>query len=134
MEKESEVSKLLKGILDRLLNTNQKPSQPEVKPVSQEEVEAIVAARLREHAATIEQSVEEKMNTVQPQDSEDYSLTAKQIEFALSLIEKTRNFELAIDSTKLTVKDLNKLIAYNKFKNKGILVNLVKKGVLKSKI
>jgi hypothetical protein len=135
MEKESEVSKLLKGILDRLLNTNQKPSQPEAKPVSQEEVEAIVAARLREHAATIEQSVEEKMNAaVQAQDSEDYSLTAKQVEFALSLIEKTRNFELATDSAKLTVKDLNKLIAYNKFKNKGILVNLVKKGVLRSKV
>jgi hypothetical protein len=128
------VSKLLKGILDRLRNTNQKPPQPEVKSVSQEEVEAIVAARLREHAATIQQSVTEKVNSaVQAQDQEDYSLTAKQVEFALTLIEKTRNFELAIDTAKLTVKDLNKLIAYNKFKNKGILVNMVKKGVLKSK-
>ncbi|MEH7098042.1 ABC transporter ATP-binding protein [Neobacillus vireti] len=128
------MSKLLKGILDRLRNTNQKPAQPEVKSVSQEEVEAIVAARLREHAATIEQSVTEKVNSVvQSQDQEDYSLTPKQVEFALTLIEKTRNFELAIDTAKLTVKDLNKLIAYNKFKNKGILVNLMKKGVLKSK-
>src|SRR3954447_23844852 len=104
---------MLKSLFDKLLNTNQKPVQKEVKSISQEEVEAIVAARLREHAATIEQSVTEKVNSaVQAQDQEDYSLTAKQVEFALTLIEKTRNFELAIDTAKLTVKDLNKLIAY----------------------
>jgi hypothetical protein len=43
------------------------------------------------------------------------------------------DFELGIDPTKLTIKDLNRLIAYNRYKNKGILINLVKKGVLKKK-
>jgi hypothetical protein len=128
------VSKLLKGILDKLFNTNQnqKISEPEVKSISQKEVEALVEARLREHAATIEQAVEDKVNSaVQYKDQEDYSLSPKQIDFALALIEKTKEFQLAVDPATLTVKDLNKLIAYNKFRNKGILVNLTKKGVLR---
>ena len=125
---------MLKSFLDKLLNTNQKPVQKEAKSISHEEVEALVEARLREHAATIEQSVNEKVNSaIHPPDSEDYSLTPKQIEFALSLIEKTKDFKLAKDPAKLTVKDLNKLIAFNRFKNQGILVNLVKKGVLRKK-
>ncbi|WP_260871729.1 hypothetical protein [Bacillus sp. X1(2014)] len=49
------------------------------------------------------------------------------------MIAKTREFDLAADPATLTVKDLNRLIAFNKFKNKGILVNLVKKGVLRKK-
>lgn len=122
------MSKLLKGIIDKLFNTNQKPSEPEIKSISQEEIEAIVEARLREHAATIEKSVEEKVNSaVQVKNQEDYSLSPKQIDFALDIIKKTGVFELATDTANLTIKDLNKLIAYNKFKNKGILVNLVKK-------
>ncbi|MFP5111640.1 ABC transporter ATP-binding protein [Bacillaceae bacterium C204] len=125
---------MLKGFLDKLLYTTQKSVQKEVKSISQEEVEALVEARLREHAATIEQSVNEKVSSdVRTPDQEDYSLTPKQVEFALSLIAKTRDFELAADPGILTVKDLNKLIAFNKFKNKGILVNLVKKGVLRKK-
>jgi len=126
---------MLKGFLDKILNTNQKPVQKEVKSISHEEVEALVEARLREHAATIEQSVNEKVNSAvrTPDQEEDYSLTPKQVEFALSLIAKTRDFELAKDPDTLTVKDLNRLIAFNKFKNKGILVNLVKKGVLRKK-
>ncbi|MDQ1146062.1 hypothetical protein QE429_002889 [Bacillus sp. SORGH_AS 510] len=130
------MSKLLKGILEKLFNTNQnqKPSESEVKSISQEEVEALVEARLREHAATIEQAVEEKVNSaVHSKDQEDFSLSPKQIDFALALIEKTKEFQLAVDPATLTVKDLNKLIAYNKFKNKGILVNLVKKGILRKK-
>ncbi|WP_237389748.1 ABC transporter ATP-binding protein [Bacillus sp. USDA818B3_A] len=128
------MSKLLKGIFDKLFNTTQKPSEVENKSISHEEIEAIVEARLREHAATIEQSVEEKVNSaVQSKNQDDYSLSAKQIDFALELIKRTKEFELATDTANLTVKDLNKLIAYNKFKNKGILVNLVKKGVLKKK-
>ena len=131
---ESEVLELLKGIIDKLFNTYQKPSQPQVKSISHEEVEALVDARLQEHAATIEQSLVEKMSpVVQATDQEDYSLTPKQIEFAMLLINKTWEFELAADPANLTVKDLNKLIAFNKFKNKGILVNLVKKGVLRKK-
>ncbi|WP_413299663.1 ABC transporter ATP-binding protein [Bacillus sp. 1P10SD] len=128
------MSTLLKGILDKLFNTNQihKHAESEIKSISQEEVEALVEARLREHAATIEQAVEDKVNSaVQSKDQEDYSLTQKQIDFALSLIEKTKEFQLAVDPATLTVKDLNKLIAYNKFRNKGILVNLTKKGVLR---
>lgn len=65
---------------------------------------------------------------------EDYTLTAKQIDHALSLIEKVHTeFELAIDPSKLTIKDLNRLIAFNRYKNKGTLINLVKEGVLKKK-
>jgi hypothetical protein len=128
------VSALLKGILDKLFNTNQKPPQADGKSISHEEVEALVDARLKEHAATIERSVTEKVNSaVQGTDQEDYSLTAKQVEFALSLIEKTMDFELAVEPATLTVKDLNKLISYNRYKNKGILINLVKKGVLRKK-
>ncbi|WP_312475042.1 hypothetical protein [Neobacillus sp.] len=60
---------------------------------------------------------------------DDFTLTAKQIEYALSLIEKVKNeFELAINPTKLTIKDLNRLIAYNRYKNKGTHINLVKRG------
>ncbi|MEK5268759.1 hypothetical protein ABER60_13470 [Heyndrickxia coagulans] len=61
--------------------------------------------------------------------AEDDSLTPKQTEYALSLVYQLRGeYELAIPPSALTVKDLNRLIAYPKFKNKGILVNLVKKG------
>ncbi|MDQ6598122.1 hypothetical protein [Bacillus salipaludis] len=73
------------------------------------------------------------LQTKPPLTKEDYSLTPKQIEFALSLIEKTREYELAMYPANLTVKDLNKLIAFNRYKNKGIIVNLVKKGVLRKK-
>ncbi|WP_257984461.1 ABC transporter ATP-binding protein [Neobacillus cucumis] len=128
------MSRLLKGIFDKLFNTTQKPSETEIKSISQEEIEAIVEARLREHAATIEQSVEEKVNSaVHLKNQDDYSLSPKQIDFALELIKRTKEFELGTNTANLTVKDLNKLIAYNKFKNKGILINLVKKGVLKKK-
>ncbi|WP_223593687.1 hypothetical protein [Neobacillus bataviensis] len=73
-------------------------------------------------------------SAVHASDQEDCTLNPKQIEFALSLIDKVKNeYELAADPATLTVKDLNRLIAYNKFKNKGILVNLVKKGVLRRK-
>ncbi|MEH7303426.1 ABC transporter ATP-binding protein, partial [Neobacillus drentensis] len=104
------MSKLLKGILDKLFNTNQpqKHSESEVKLISQEEVEAFVEARLREHAATIKQAVEDRVNSaVQFKDQEDYSLSPKQIDFALALIEKTKEFQLAVDPATLTVKDLN---------------------------
>ncbi|MDM5326779.1 hypothetical protein [Neobacillus sp. CF12] len=50
------------------------------------------------------------------------------------MIEKVKDeFVLAIDPSLLTIKDLNRLIAYNRYKNKGTLVNLVKKGVLARK-
>ncbi|WP_231510857.1 ABC transporter ATP-binding protein [Bacillus sp. UNC438CL73TsuS30] len=124
----------MKGILDKLFSPAPKITKHEVKSISHAEVEALVEAKFREHAATIEKTVTQQVTANQsPIDKEDYSLTPKQIEFALSLIEKTREYELAADAAKLTVKDLNKLIAFNRYKNKGILVNLVKKGVLRNK-
>jgi hypothetical protein len=125
---------MLKGFLDKLFNSNQQNTQPVEKPISHAEVEALVEARLMEHAATLEKTISEQVKTEQPTDKEDYSLTSKQIDFALTLIDKVKNeYELATDAANLTIKDLNKLIAYNKFKNKGIMVNLVKKGVLRKK-
>ncbi|MEH7252025.1 ABC transporter ATP-binding protein [Neobacillus niacini] len=90
-------------------------------------------AKLKEHAAALETTLTEKGNQVPSQD-EDYTLSAKQIEYALLLIEKVKDeFKLAIEPSNLTIKDLNRLIAYNRYKNKGTLVNLEKKGVLTRK-
>jgi hypothetical protein len=108
---------MIKGILDKLF----KPTTKESQSVSQAEVEAIVEARLQEHAAAIEHTINEKVNQPHPktaQEEEDYTLSAKQIDYALSLIAKLEDFESAIDSTQLTIKDLNRLIAYNRYKNK----------------
>jgi len=126
---------MLKGIIDKLFNSNQPTKQAEPKTISQEEIEALVDAKVKEHAATLQSTLSEQVPT-QPKavDSEEYTLTAKQIDFALALIEKVNGeYELAIEPTQLTIKDLNKLIAYNKYKNKGILINLVKKGVIRKK-
>lgn len=66
---------------------------------------------------------------------EDVLLTEKQQEYALSLINRLGNdYQLACDPAQLTVKDLNRLTVYFKYKNKGALVNLVKKGVLKQAV
>jgi hypothetical protein len=126
---------LFKGIIERIFKTPQTTSQPKNQTISQEEIEALVDAKLKVHAASIESSLADQVNTnnVLGQD-EDYTLSAKQVEYALSLIEKVKEeFELAIDPSMLTLKDLNRLIAYNRYKNKGTLVNLVKKGVLRKK-
>jgi hypothetical protein len=127
------VNVLLKGIIEKLFKSNQPASSPQNQSISHADVEALVDAKLKEHAAAIETTLSEKGNQVSTQD-EDYTLSAKQIEYALSLIEKVKEeFSLAIDPSKLTIKDLNRLIAYNRYKNKGTLINLVKKGVLKKK-
>jgi hypothetical protein len=127
------VKELLKSIIGKLFKSNQPASSPQNQTVSHADVEALVEAKFKEHAAALETSLTEKGNQVPGQD-EDYTLSAKQIEYALSLIEKVKEeFELAIDPSKLTIKDLNRLIAYNRYKNKGTLINLVKKGVLKKK-
>jgi hypothetical protein len=118
---------VFKGIIDKLFKTSHPTSTSQNQSISKADVEAVVDAKLKEHAAALE------TNQVPLQD-EDYTLSAKQIEYALSLIEKVKEeFELAIDPTKITIKDLNRLIAYNRYKNKGTLINLVKKGVLKRK-
>ncbi|MCM3691478.1 ABC transporter ATP-binding protein [Neobacillus niacini] len=127
------MNELLKGIIEKLFKSSQPISTPQNQSISKADVEALVEAKLKEHAATLETTLTEKGNQVPTQD-EDYTLSAKQMEYALSLIEKVKEeFELAIDPSKLTIKDLNRLIAYNRYKNKGTLINLVKKGVLKKK-
>jgi hypothetical protein len=124
---------LFKVIIERLFKAPQPTSQPQNQTMGQEEIEALVDAKLKEHAAALETTLAEKGNQVPSQD-EDYTLSEKQIEYALSLIEKVKEeFELAIDPSNLTIKDLNRLIAYNRYKNKGTIINLVKKGVLKKK-
>ncbi|WP_236619624.1 ABC transporter ATP-binding protein [Bacillus sp. 1NLA3E] len=119
------MDKLFKGILDKLFKPNQHSNKPEIQPISPSEVEAIVDAKIKEHATTIQSTTT---------DQDDYTLSTKQIEYAISMIEKLKGeFVLAIEPSKLTIKDLNRLIAYQKYKNKGTLVNLVKKGVLQRK-
>ena len=122
---------MLKGILDKLFKTEQKTAEQEVQTISQDDVEALIDAKLKEHAAAI-QTQETGNNQKEISNEEDCKLTAKQIDYALSLITKLNgDYVLAIDPADLTLKDLNRLIGYNRYKNKGIVVNLVKKGVLK---
>ncbi|HSJ37679.1 MAG TPA: GIY-YIG nuclease family protein [Planococcus sp. (in: firmicutes)] len=65
---------------------------------------------------------------------EDKLLTDKQVEFAKTLLTKLEDhYELAIDHSRLTQKDLNRLSGYFRFKNKGALQNLVTAGVLREK-
>lgn len=125
---------LIKGIIDKLFKTNQKPPQSNVKYVNHAEVEAFVELRIKEHAAALQTATNNQEVQKQSSDQEDYTLTQKQIEYALTLIEKIKpEFELAVDPAQLTIKDLNRLIAYNRYKNKGTLINLEKKGVLRKR-
>ena len=120
---------MFKGLIEKILNGKQKPNQTITQSVSYDQVQAIVDERIKEHAAAL-QTVDKEPEL----DKEEYKLTEKQIVYALSLIEKFHpEFELAISPAELMVKDLNRLIAYNRYKNKGILINLVKKGVLRRK-
>jgi hypothetical protein len=121
---------LLKGIIEKLFKPEQKSTQSEAQIINQEDVEALIDAKLKEHAAAIETTIKE--NTQKENNEEDYKLTAKQIDYALLLISKLNGeYLLAVEPSYLTLKDLNRLIGYNRYKNKGILVNLAKKGVLK---
>jgi hypothetical protein len=126
---------MFKGIIEKLFKTPQTNSPQQNQSISQAEVESIVEAKLKEHAAALENNQTEQLSHGRGTSlEEDYTLSAKQIEYALSLIEKVKDeFELAIEPSLLTIKDLNRLIAYNRYKNKGTLVNLVKKGVLARK-
>ncbi|MCQ6282234.1 ABC transporter ATP-binding protein [Bacillus sp. EB600] len=118
-------------MLEKLFKADQKAAQPEVQTISQADVEALIDAKLKEHAETI-QTKESDSNQKGTANQDDDKLTAKQVDYALSLIAKLNGeYVLAIDQSQLTLKDLNRLIGYNRYKNKGILVNLVKKGVLK---
>lgn len=67
-------------------------------------------------------------------DTDDNLLTAKQLEFAKTLLAKLdSDYELVAEHAALTQKDLNRLSGYFRFKNKGALNNLVSSGVLKEK-
>jgi hypothetical protein len=98
-------------------------------------VGALVEAKLREYTVALETTITEQVNQQKASSQdEDYTLSAKQVEYAISLIEKVKEeFELAIEPSKVTIQDLNRLIAYNRYKNKGMLINLVKKDVLRKK-
>ncbi|MCM3439359.1 ABC transporter ATP-binding protein [Metabacillus halosaccharovorans] len=117
---------MIKGLLGKLLQPKSQPdTEPEKQYISEDQVQAIVDQRIKEHTSILKPS---------STDDEEYLLTPKQVDYALSIVDKVKDeFEIAIDPSKLTVKDLNRLIAYNRYKNKGTLVNLVKKGVLKRK-
>ncbi|MCM3789130.1 GIY-YIG nuclease family protein [Domibacillus indicus] len=61
-------------------------------------------------------------------------LTEKQIEYAKSMIKKLdQEYDLMVDYSSLTKKDLDRLIVYFRYKNVGALNSLVKNGVLKVK-
>lgn len=117
---------MIKGFLEKLLHSKQQPATTEKHYISEDQVQAIVDQRLKEHASKLQ-------HTSTSTDEEEHLLTAKQIDYALSLVHKIDEFTLVIDPAKLTVKDLNRLIAYNRYKNKGTVINLVKKGVLRKK-
>ncbi|MCM3671086.1 ABC transporter ATP-binding protein [Mesobacillus maritimus] len=125
---------MLKGIIDKLFKATLAEKNSDIKTISQEEIEALVDAKVKEHTANIQTTLREQTSPTNKETTEDYTLTPKQVEYALSLIEKVKHeFELTIDPSELTIKDLNRLIAYQRYKNKGTLVNLVKKGVLRKK-
>jgi hypothetical protein len=103
------VGNLFKGILDKLFKSNQSSNESEAQHISRAEVEALVDARIGEHAATLQNQTTDQVSLNQADDQEDYALTAKQIEYAQSLIDKVKNeFELAINPASLTIKDLFK--------------------------
>ena len=125
---------MFKGIMNKLFKSNQQPTQTQTPSISTAEVEALVDAKIREHAATLQPTVADQSNQTQTSNQEDYTLTAKQVDYALSILVKIENeFVLEVDPSVLTIKDLNRLIAYQRYKNKGTLVNLVKNGVLRRK-
>ncbi len=131
---ESRVRSLLKGLVEKLFNSNQKKMEEKNKTISQDEIEALIDAKVKEHTDKIQSTLNTKSSQQQLDNGEDYLLTPKQVDYALSLIDKIKNdFELSVDPTTLTIKDLNRLIAYQKYKNKGTLINLVKKGVLRKR-
>ena len=67
-------------------------------------------------------------------EKDDKPLTPKQAAFARTLLNKLEGrYELAVDFSQLTHKDLNRLSGYFRFKNQGALNNLVSAGVLKEK-
>ncbi|MBH0166747.1 GIY-YIG nuclease family protein [Fictibacillus sp. 7GRE50] len=81
----------------------------------------------------IEDTINNKGIIKEAIDSRRVPLTPKQEEYAKSLIHKLEHYELVSDDIDLSKKDLDRLIMFFKFKNKGTLVNMVKEGILKEK-
>jgi hypothetical protein len=123
------LKKILNLIVKEALNTPNKNSVAENNTIADKDKEELMT-RIK-----ILEDKQSEMQLAQNQkhaNEEDYLLTDKQIEFALTLLDKiSREYQLAVEPSTLTVKDLNRLVAYNRYHNKGALVNLEKKGILK---
>jgi hypothetical protein len=124
---------MLKKILDffvkEALNSSNKNSIAENNNLADKDKEELLTRikKLEDKHIEMQQAQNQK-----PANEEDYFLTDKQIEFALTLLDKiSREYQLAVEPSTLTVKDLNRLVAYNRYHNKGALVNLKKKGILR---
>jgi hypothetical protein len=124
---------MLKKILDffvkEALNSSNKNSIAENNNLADKDKEELLTRikKLEDKHIEMQQAQNQK-----PANEEDYFLTDKQIEFALTLLDKiSREYQLAVEPSTLTVKDLNRLVAYNRYHNKGALVNLEKKGILR---
>ncbi|MQR94382.1 hypothetical protein EJV22_04225 [Fictibacillus phosphorivorans] len=90
--------------------------------------------RTGNYSRFIEDTINDKGIIKEAIDSRRVPLTPKQEEYAKSLIHKLEHYEMASDEIELSKKDLDRLIMYFKFKNKGTIVNMVKEGILKEKI
>jgi hypothetical protein len=124
---------MLKKILDffvkEALNSSNKNYIAENNNLADKDKEELLTRikKLEDKQIEMQQAQNQK-----PANEEDYFLTDKQIEFALTLLDKiSREYQLAVEPSTLTVKDLNRLVAYNRYHNKGALVNLEKKGILR---
>jgi hypothetical protein len=125
------LKKILGLIVKEAVNTSNKDSVAENSTLSNKDKEELLT---RIKMLEDKQSEMQMAQNQKPANEEDYFLTDKQIEFALTLLDKiSREYQLAVEPSTLTVKDLNRLVAYNRYHNKGALVNLEKKGILKKK-
>jgi hypothetical protein len=125
---------MLKKILDlfvkKALNSSNENSVVENNLADKDKEELLIRIKKLED----KQNEMQKAQNQKPANEEDYLLTDKQIEFSLTLLDKiSREYQLAVEPSTLTVKDLNRLVAYNRYHNKGAIVNLEKKGILKKK-
>jgi hypothetical protein len=125
------LKKIFNLIVKEALNTSNKNSVAENNTLADKDKEELLT---RIKMLEDKQSEMQLAQNQKPANEEDYLLTDKQIEFALTLLDKiSREYQLAVEPFTLTVKDLNRLVAYNRYHNKGALVNLEKKGILKKK-
>jgi hypothetical protein len=125
------LKKILNLIVKEALHTSNKNSVAENNTFADKDKEELLT---RIKMLEDKQSEMQLAQNQKPANEEDYLLTDKQIEFALTLLDKiSREYQLAVEPSTLTVKDLNRLVAYNRYQNKGALVNLEKKGILRKK-